>query len=109
MVCVLTSIGVPAPFTVETIIEIQVPRKITPPNTKGCSGSLIWSSSRFILIFRPKLSHVERILSLSLSVKLQTTATAARTEESREAVTSPDLGRMFCRLVRGKISVLSWF
>ena len=36
----LTKMGVPAPFTVETIIDIQVPRNKTPPNTNGCSGSL---------------------------------------------------------------------
>ena len=36
----VTSIGIPAPLTVEIIMEIQVPRKITPPNTMGCSGSL---------------------------------------------------------------------
>ena len=36
----LTSIGVPAPLTVEIIIDIQVPMNSTPPNTKGCSGSL---------------------------------------------------------------------
>ena len=36
----LTKTGVPAPFTVEIIIESQVPRKRTRPNTKGCSGSL---------------------------------------------------------------------
>jgi hypothetical protein len=35
-----TNIGVPAPLTVEIIIDIQVPMNRTPPNTKGCSGSL---------------------------------------------------------------------
>ena len=32
--------GVPAPLTVDTIMDIQVPRNITPPKTNGCSGFL---------------------------------------------------------------------
>ena len=32
--------GIPAPLTVETIMEVQVPRNMTPLKTKGCSGSL---------------------------------------------------------------------
>ena len=37
---IFTSMGVPAPLTVETIMDIQVPRNITPPKTNGCSGFL---------------------------------------------------------------------
>ena len=36
----LTRIGVPAPFTVDTIIEIKQPKKMTAPNTIACCGYL---------------------------------------------------------------------
>lgn len=46
------------------------------------------------LLFSDRKPHVERMLALSLSVKLQMTATAARTEDRSEAVTRPDLSSL---------------
>ena len=50
------------------------------------------------LLFSDQAAHVERMLALSLSVKLQMTATAARTEDNSEAVTSPDLSSLLMLL-----------
>ena len=36
----LTRMGVPAPFTVDTIIEMKQPKKMTAPNTIACCGYL---------------------------------------------------------------------
>ena len=60
----LTKMGVPAPFTVETIIDIQVPRNKTPPNTNGCSGSLggLYCSSFDLLV----ICGVTYVLLISL-------------------------------------------
>ena len=54
----LTSIGIPAPLTVETIMEVQVPRNMTPLKTKGCSGSLT---------MLPPLTELESSKSLRLN------------------------------------------
>ena len=50
------------------------------------------------MFFQIKQAHVDRMLALSLSVKLQITATAARTEDSSEEVTRPDLSSLLILL-----------
>ena len=46
----LTRIGVPAPFTVDTIIEMKQPKKMTAPNTIACCGYLHTTLSCDVLL-----------------------------------------------------------